>query len=100
MAHLVEVTHSVLVRRSTRERRHVESRSVRRSFAACGAISALWLFAAVPVRAATAAKTVVLVHGAFADGSSWGKVIPLLLAKGLKVVALRSAPKHPLSLGA
>jgi pimeloyl-ACP methyl ester carboxylesterase len=30
---------------------------------------------------------VVLVHGAWADGSSWGKVIPLLLAKGLKVSA-------------
>ncbi len=25
--------------------------------------------------------TVVLVHGAFADGSSWNKVIPLLQAK-------------------
>jgi len=32
------------------------------------------------------AKTVVLVHGAFADGSSWNKVIPLLQAEGLKVV--------------
>jgi pimeloyl-ACP methyl ester carboxylesterase len=28
---------------------------------------------------------VVLVHGAFADGSSWSKVIPLLLAKGHRV---------------
>jgi len=34
-------------------------------------------------------KTVVLVHGAFADGSSWDKVIPLLQAKGLKVVAVQ-----------
>src|SRR3974377_2345432 len=31
--------------------------------------------------------TVVLVHGAWADGSSWSKVIPLLEAKGLNVVA-------------
>lgn len=35
-------------------------------------------------------KTVVLVHGAFADGSSWEKVIPLLQAKGLNVVAVQS----------
>ena len=35
-------------------------------------------------------KTVVLVHGAFADGSSWSKVIPLLEAKGLKVVAVQN----------
>jgi pimeloyl-ACP methyl ester carboxylesterase len=34
-------------------------------------------------------KTVVLVHGAFADGSSWDKVIPLLQAKGVKVVAVQ-----------
>jgi hypothetical protein len=30
---------------------------------------------------------VVLVHGAWADGSSWSKVIPLLQKKSLKVVA-------------
>ena len=35
-------------------------------------------------------KTVVLVHGAFADGTSWSKVIPLLLAKGLSVVAVQN----------
>jgi pimeloyl-ACP methyl ester carboxylesterase len=35
-------------------------------------------------------KTVVLVHGAFADGSSWEKVIPLLQAKGLQVVAVQN----------
>jgi pimeloyl-ACP methyl ester carboxylesterase len=34
--------------------------------------------------------TVVLVHGAFADGSSWSKVIPLLQARGLKVVAVQN----------
>ena len=31
--------------------------------------------------------TIVLVHGAFADSSSWGGVIPLLLAQGYPVVA-------------
>jgi len=35
---------------------------------------------------------VVLVHGAFADASSWNGVIPLLLAKGVKV----TAPPNPL----
>jgi pimeloyl-ACP methyl ester carboxylesterase len=35
-------------------------------------------------------KTVVLVHGAFADGSSWNKVIPLLQARGFDVVAVQN----------
>lgn len=43
---------------------------------------------AAPVADST--TTVVLVHGAFADGSSWEKVIPLLQAKGLKVVAVQN----------
>ena len=42
-----------------------------------------------PQRAAPG-TTVVLVHGAFADGSSWNKVIPLLQAKGLKAVAVQN----------
>jgi len=47
----------------------------------------------VPLAVAPPAKTpttVVLVHGAFADGSSWEKVIPLLQAKGLRVVAVQN----------
>ena len=32
---------------------------------------------------------IVLVHGAWADGSSWSKVIPLLEAKGLHVAAVQ-----------
>lgn len=35
-------------------------------------------------------KNVVLVHGAFADGSSWSKVIPQLQAKGLNVIAVQN----------
>lgn len=35
-------------------------------------------------------KNIVLVHGAFADGSSWAKVIPLLQAKGLNVIAVQN----------
>jgi len=41
---------------------------------------------AAPVKA----KTAVLVHGAFADGSSWEKVIPYLEKAGLKVVAVQN----------
>ena len=36
----------------------------------------------------TQARNIVLVHGAFADGSSWSKVIPLLQAKGFKVTSV------------
>jgi len=35
-------------------------------------------------------KNVVLVHGAWADGSSWSKIIPLLQAKGLHVAAVQN----------
>ena len=38
----------------------------------------------------SAAKNVVLVHGAFADGSSWSRVIPLLEAKGFNVIAVQN----------
>jgi pimeloyl-ACP methyl ester carboxylesterase len=34
--------------------------------------------------------TVVLVHGAFSDGSTWNKVIPRLEAEGLNVVAVQN----------
>ncbi|USI72846.1 alpha/beta fold hydrolase [Sphingomonas morindae] len=34
--------------------------------------------------------TVVLVHGAWADGSSWSKVIPLLQAKGIRVMGVQN----------
>ncbi len=37
-----------------------------------------------------AVNTVVLVHGAFADGSCWAKVIPLLTKRGLKAVAVQN----------
>src|SRR5437870_10829176 len=40
--------------------------------------------------AAPTVRNVVLVHGAFADGSSWAKVIPLLEAKGLHVTAIQN----------
>lgn len=35
-------------------------------------------------------KNVVLVHGAFADGSSWSKVVVQLQAKGYNVIAAQN----------
>ena len=34
--------------------------------------------------------SVVIVHGAFADGSDWAKVVPLLQAKGVAVTAVQN----------
>src|ERR1700681_230055 len=41
---------------------------------------------AAPIRA----RNVVLVHGAYADGSSWSEVIPLLQRAGLNVTAVQN----------
>ncbi|MCS5719840.1 alpha/beta hydrolase [Herbiconiux sp. CPCC 205763] len=38
----------------------------------------------------TRARNVVLVHGAYADGSSWADVIPLLQEAGLRVTAVQN----------
>ena len=35
-------------------------------------------------------RNIVLVHGAFADGSSWAKVIAILQAKGYNVTAVQN----------
>jgi pimeloyl-ACP methyl ester carboxylesterase len=45
--------------------------------------------ASAQASAAQAVKTVVLVHGAWSNSSSWSKVIPLLEASGLSVVAVQ-----------
>jgi pimeloyl-ACP methyl ester carboxylesterase len=65
---------------------------IRNVVATCAALLAL----VVPAVKATAqtqtsaeVRNVLLVHGAWADGSSWSKVIPLLEAKGLHVVAVQ-----------
>ncbi|MFT3694346.1 MAG: alpha/beta hydrolase [Kofleriaceae bacterium] len=43
------------------------------------------------MEAAPAKDTIVLVHGAFADGSSWDRVTPLLEAKGYNVIAVHES---------
>jgi pimeloyl-ACP methyl ester carboxylesterase len=55
----------------------------------------LWVVAATalvaqPAQAAEGVHNVVLVHGAWADGSSWAKVIPLLEKAGLHAVAVQN----------
>ena len=52
--------------------------------------AALASTAASAEKVGTPKPTVVLVHGAFADGSTWSRVIPVLQAKGLKVVAVQN----------
>src|SRR5262245_5003966 len=53
--------------------------------------SALALSLSIPALAGGAKKpSIVLVHGAFADGSSWAKVIPILQAKGYSVTAVQN----------
>ena len=53
--------------------------------------AALAVHAIGAARAAEAVKpTIVLVHGAFLDGSSWSKVTPRLQAAGYKVVAVQN----------
>ncbi len=65
---------------------------VRNGMAACVALLAITLptaRATAQMLPSTTVKTVLLVHGAWADGSCWSKVIPLLEAKGLHVVAVQ-----------
>jgi pimeloyl-ACP methyl ester carboxylesterase len=57
----------------------------------CGAALIAGLGAESATQAkAPAVKNVLLVHGAWADGSCWSKIIPLLEAKGLHVVAVQN----------
>jgi pimeloyl-ACP methyl ester carboxylesterase len=58
--------------------------------AAAVALTSLGSFAAHASPPGTPKTTVVLVHGAFADGSGWDKVIPLLQAEGLDVVSVQN----------
>ena len=53
------------------------------------ALSAASLFAQESATPVTV-KNIVLVHGAFADGSSWSKVIPLLQDMGYHVAAVQN----------
>jgi pimeloyl-ACP methyl ester carboxylesterase len=65
----------------------------RRSFmsmVAAGAASTLFQGDAAVAQPAPKAPNVVLVHGLFADGSSWSEVIARLQAKGLNVTSVQN----------
>src|SRR5688500_17343461 len=57
--------------------------------AGAGALLALSASAAAQTSAA-AKPTIVLVHGAFADGTGWQHVIPILQRVGYSVIALQN----------
>lgn len=53
----------------------------------CAVVASLAPALAAPI---SKARNIVLVHGAWADGSSWDKVIPILQAAGLNVTAVQN----------
>ena len=57
---------------------------------AAAAATSLLSHAALGQTATPKAKNVVLVHGLFADGSSWSEVIPRLQAAGLNVTSVQN----------
>lgn len=65
----------------------------RRTFTKAALAGAAALAAPRALAAAVApqkARNIVLVHGLFADGSSWSEVIPLLQARGLNVTSVQN----------
>jgi pimeloyl-ACP methyl ester carboxylesterase len=64
---------------------------VRSIVAPCAALLAFLPSASMEAQTEPAGgvKNVLLIHGAWADGSSWSKIIPLLEAKGLHVVSVQ-----------
>lgn len=61
----------------------------RRDVLTSAAVAALAM-TGTPALAQTRARNIVLVHGLFADGSSWAKVIPRLQAAGLNVTSVQN----------
>lgn len=63
----------------------------RRTFGSWLGATAAGAFLAMPAAAAARrARNVVLVHGLFADGSSWSEVIPLLQRRGFNVTSVQN----------
>src|ERR1700748_1456288 len=48
-------------------------------------------FATTPTQSIKKTETIILVHGAWADASSWDAVVPLLKAQGHEVIAVNLA---------
>src|SRR5271169_4087546 len=70
--------------------RHPMDRRSFVSMVAAGAASTLFQGDAAVAQPAPKAPNVVLVHGLFADGSSWAEVITRLQAKGLNVTSVQN----------
>src|ERR1700727_3145272 len=85
------ISNLVGVFRSFIRRRTMQSFKLIRNVVATSAALLAMIVPGVMAKAQTqpapGVKTVLLVHGAWADGSSWAKVIPILEAKGLQGVA-------------
>jgi pimeloyl-ACP methyl ester carboxylesterase len=64
----------------------IERRAFTLGIAATAAVATMSARATAAIRA----RNVVLVHGLFADGSSWSEVIPRLQAAGLNVTAVQN----------
>lgn len=65
------------------------SRIFRTVLAVCAILMATALSASAQAGAAQGVRTLVLVHGAWSNSSSWSKMIPLLEAAGFHVVAVQ-----------
>jgi len=65
-------------------------KSILVSFAVASAVASAALPTVAFAKDEHVAKSVVIVHGAFADASGWDKVVPILQAKGLNVVAVQN----------
>ena len=70
--------------------RHPMNRRTFVSMVAAGAASTLIQGTAAAAQPAPKARNVVLVHGLFADGSSWSEVIARLQAAGLNATAVQN----------
>jgi len=69
----------------------IDRRSVTAALLAGAATSRIGLATArAQTQPAAPARSVVLVHGAYADGSSWSAVIPILQRAGMRVTAVQN----------
>ncbi|MEG3149590.1 alpha/beta hydrolase [Sphingomonas sp. ZT3P38] len=68
----------------------IDRRTFAKSILSAGAATMLAGRALAQTPPPAKARNIVLVHGLFADGSSWSEVIPLLQARGLNVVSVQN----------
>ena len=68
----------------------IDRRTFAKSILSVGAATMLAGRALAQTPPPAKARNIVLVHGLFADGSSWSEVIPLLQARGLNVVSVQN----------